>query len=80
MLPITTLALVTLSKGIKGDKPTQDEIAMVNSPMTAVANKYQIVSRWAPELALLGALMIVAANMRARVVVVKDTVEQQPAA
>src|SRR5512145_2002406 len=66
MLPMTTLLLKTLARGIKGDAPTADEIELVNSPATKVANKYNILSRWAPELALLGALMIAMHGMRER--------------
>lgn len=78
MLPVTALVLKLVAIGVKGDAPTPEEIALVNDPMTAVANKYQIVSRWAPELALLGALMIVAAGMRERANARRDVERPKP--
>lgn len=74
MLGVTAVVLGIIARGIRGDKPTDAEIAMVNDPLTAVANKYQIVSRWAPELALLGSLIVVASSMRGRA---RDRIEAE---
>lgn len=66
MLPITVVILRFISKGIKGDAPSKEEIELVNGPACAVANKYSFSTKWAPELALMGALLIVGSQMRMR--------------
>lgn len=66
MKPVTTLVLGMIAKGIKGDPPTQDEIDLVNPSAAAVANKYGINLDRFPEIALLGALLIVGQQMRER--------------
>ena len=64
--PLTAVVLVLICKGVKGDTPTAQEIELVNGPACAVANKYAMTNRWAPELALLGSIMIVAQMSRNR--------------
>ena len=66
MRPVTILVLRMVARGIQGDAPTLDEVDLVNGPATAVANKYGMTSRWGPELALLGALVVVGSQMRQR--------------
>ena len=66
MKPITIVILRLVSRGIKGDAPTLQEVDLVNEPATAVANKYGLTSRWGSELALLGAVVVVSVQMRQR--------------
>jgi len=66
MKPITIVVLRLVSRGIKGDAPTLQEVDLVNEPATAVANKYGLTSRWGSELALLGAVVVVSVQMRQR--------------
>lgn len=67
MLPLTIMLLGLACKVAKGDKPNEREIALVNPPLTSVANKYNVsLGKWAPELALLGALIIVISESRMR--------------
>lgn len=64
--PTTMVILMAVCKAVKGDPCTDQEIDMVNGPATAVANKYAMSTRWAAELTLLGALVIVAGASRQR--------------
>ena len=64
--PTTMVILMAVCKAVKGDPCTPDEVDMVNGPATAVANKYAMSTRWAAELTLLGALVIVASASRTR--------------
>lgn len=78
MRPVTQAALGALALAIKGDAATAEEIELVNGPLTAVCNKYDVMSRWLPELSLLGALLVVSGNMRARrVKVVEVSLEKR---
>lgn len=64
--PTTMVILMAVCKAVKGDPCTDNEVDMVNGPATAVANKYAMSTRWAAELTLLGALVIVASASRQR--------------
>jgi hypothetical protein len=66
MRPLTVLVLAMVCKLAKGDQPTQEEIDMVNAPATSVCNKYNLTNRWAPELSLFGALLVVVQMSRQR--------------
>lgn len=65
-LPLTMILLTIVLKVAKGDPPSDEEIALVNPPLTAVVNKYNVSTRWMPEIALFGALLIVVQNSRRR--------------
>lgn len=66
MMPLTLGVLRLVALGIKGDAPTIPEVELVNGPATLVANKYAMTTKYGPEFALLGAVIVVGAQMKQR--------------
>ena len=66
MRPVMMIALGLFAKGIKGEPPTEQEVELCTGPAHAVAVKYGFNLDRFPEIALLGALVIVGQNMRER--------------
>lgn len=64
--PLVGVVLHALCRAAKGDPPLERDIDLVTPPATAVANKYALSSRWAPELALVGCCFLVVQASRER--------------
>lgn len=66
MRPLTATLLLICCKLAKGDLPLEKEIDMVNPPATAVANKWSMTNKYAPELALVACVGMVVKASRER--------------